>query len=312
MDYKHESVLLKEAIDGLDIKKDGIYIDGTLGGGGHTYRILNQVTEGKVIGIDQDEYAINRAKKRLEQFENFIPIHDNFKNIPIILDKLKIEKVDGIILDLGVSSFQLDIPERGFSYKNNAPLDMRMNKEQNISARHVVNGYEEQELARVIKEYGEEKWAARIAKFIVKEREQEFIETTGKLVEIIKKAIPKQARQDGPHPAKRTFQAIRIEVNKEIEILENAIINAVAKLNEGGRICIITFHSLEDRIVKRTFNYLNKDCICPPEIPKCMCNKKSELKIITKKPIGPSNEELGKNPRSRSAKLRIGEKNKVV
>ncbi len=312
MDYKHESVLLKESIDGLNIKKDGIYIDGTLGGGGHTYKILNKAVEGKVIGIDQDEYAIKRAEKKLVEFNNFIPIHDNFKNIPLILDKLKIEKVDGILLDLGVSSFQLDIPERGFSYKSNAPLDMRMNKEQNISARHVVNGYEEQELARVIKEYGEEKWAARIAKFIVKEREEEFIETTGRLVEIIKKAIPKQARINGPHPAKRTFQAIRIEVNKEIDILENTIKNAVERLNENGRICIITFHSLEDRIVKQTFNYLNKDCICPPQIPKCVCNKVSELKIITKKPIVPSKEELEKNPRSRSAKLRIGEKNKVV
>lgn len=308
MGNTHETVLLEETINGLNIKEDGIYIDGTLGGGGHTQKILEKAYKGRVVGIDQDKYALSRAKERLNRYDNFIAVHNNFENIPEILSKLNIEGVDGIVLDLGVSSFQLDIPERGFSYKYNAPLDMRMNKEQGISARHIVNGYDVEELNRIIKEYGEEKWAARIAKFIVNEREKEFIETTGQLVEIIKKAIPKQARQDGPHPAKRTFQAIRIEVNKELQILENAIKNAVSKLNNGGRICIITFHSLEDRVVKKTFNFLNQECICPPKIPMCICDKKRELKIITRKPILPSNEELEKNHRARSAKLRICEK----
>lgn len=308
MHYKHVPVLLNETIEGLNIKEDGIYVDGTLGGGGHTYEILKRVPRGKVIGIDQDEYAINTAKERLKEFSNFIAVKDNFKNISDVLDNLNIDKIDGMILDLGVSSFQLDIPERGFSYRYDAPLDMRMDKNQKISARHVINGYDERELTRIIQEYGEEKWAARIAKFIVKEREEEFIDTTSQLVRIIKKAIPKKVRQDGSHPAKKTFQAIRIEVNKEIQILENAITDAVGRLNKNGRICIITFHSLEDRIVKQTFNYLYKDCICPPKIPKCICDKKREIKIITKKPIFPSTEEIDINNRARSAKLRISEK----
>ncbi|MDD4779695.1 MAG: 16S rRNA (cytosine(1402)-N(4))-methyltransferase RsmH [Tissierellia bacterium] len=308
MDYNHKSVLLNESIDGLDIKPDGIYVDATLGGGGHTYEILKRVSSGKVIGIDQDEYAIKRANEKLKDFKNFIPVKNNFHNIKEVLSEQNIEKIDGILFDLGVSSFQLDIPERGFSYNHDMPLDMRMDKSQTTTARHIVNGYDEHELTRILRDYGEEKWAARIAKFILQERENEFIETTGQLVSIIKKAIPKQARLEGGHPAKRTFQAIRIEVNKELEILENTLRDAVEVLNTGGRICVITFHSLEDRIVKNTFVDLNKNCICPPEFPKCMCDHRRKLKIITKKPIFPTQEELTENNRSHSAKLRIGER----
>ena len=308
MDYIHKSVLLNESIEGLNIKPDGIYVDATLGGGGHTYEILQRVTTGKVIGIDQDDYAIEKASERLKEFKNFIPVRNNFHNIVEILKELEIDKIDGIIFDLGVSSFQLDIPERGFSYNYDMPLDMRMDKSQTTTARHIVNGYEENELIRILRDYGEENWAVRIAKFIVQEREIEFIETTGQLVSIIKKAIPKQVRQDGAHPAKRTFQAIRIEVNKELEILENAIKDSVESLNVGGRICVITFHSLEDRIIKNAFVDLNKDCICPPEFPQCVCDHRRKLKIITKKPIIASQEELNENNRARSAKLRIGER----
>ena len=308
MDYIHKSVLLDESIEGLNIREDGIYVDCTLGGGGHTEEILKRATKGKVIGIDQDDYAIERAEEKLGNFKNFIPVKNNFSNIDEILDNQNIEKIDGIIFDLGVSSFQLDIPERGFSYNNDMPLDMRMDKSQTTTARHIVNGYEENELSRILWDYGEEKWAARIAKFIVQEREHEFIETTGQLVSIIKKAIPKQVRQEGSHPAKKTFQAIRIEVNRELEILENTVKSAVERLNEKGRICVITFHSLEDRIIKNTFAELNKDCICPPEFPKCMCDHRRKLKIITKKPIIPSEDEIAENRRAHSAKLRIGER----
>lgn len=308
MDYKHTSVLLNESINGLNIKADGIYVDATLGGGGHTEEILKRVTIGRVIGIDQDEYAIKRATEKLKDYKNFTAVNNNFSNIGEVLDELHIDKIDGILFDLGVSSFQLDIPERGFSYNYDMPLDMRMDSNQTTTARHIVNGYEEQELSRILWEYGEEKWAARIAKFIVQEREQEFIETTGQLVTIIKKAIPKQARQEGGHPAKRTFQAIRIEVNRELEILENTFKEAVDRLNIGGRICVITFHSLEDRIAKNTFLDLNKDCICPPQLPKCICDHRSKLKIITRKPIVASDEELEDNHRAHSAKLRIGER----
>ncbi|HCX61429.1 MAG TPA: 16S rRNA (cytosine(1402)-N(4))-methyltransferase, partial [Clostridiales bacterium] len=233
MDYRHTSVLLNEAIQGLNIKSDGIYVDATLGGGGHTFEILKYVTKGKVIGIDQDDYAIERATERLKDYDNFIAVKNNFSNIKEVLKELHIDKIDGIIFDLGVSSFQLDIPERGFSYNHDMPLDMRMDKSGTITARHIVNGYEENELSRIIWEYGEEKWASRIAKFIVQERESEFIETTGQLVSIIKKAIPKQVRQEGSHPAKRTFQAIRIEVNRELEILENTFRDAVECLKQG-------------------------------------------------------------------------------
>lgn len=308
MEYTHKSVLLDESINGLNIKPDGIYVDATLGGGGHTCEILKRVTTGKVIGIDQDDYAIEKASEKLKDFKNFIPVKNNFRNIDEVLNELKIDGIDGIIFDLGVSSFQLDIPERGFSYNYDMPLDMRMDKNQTTTARHIVNGYEENELVRILRDYGEENWAARIAKFIVQEREQEFIETTGQLVTIIKKAIPKQVRQEGSHPAKRTFQAIRIEVNKELEILEDTMKKAVDFLNPGGRICVITFHSLEDRIIKNTFVDLNKDCICPPEFPQCICDHRRKLKIVTRKPIVPSQEELNENNRSRSAKLRIGER----
>lgn len=308
MDYIHKSVLLDESIGGLNIREDGIYVDCTLGGGGHTEEILKRAAKGKVIGIDQDDYAIERAEEKLSNFKNFIPVKDNFSNIDEILDNLNIEKIDGIIFDLGVSSFQLDIPERGFSYNHDMPLDMRMDKNQTTTARHIVNGYEENELSRILWDYGEEKWAARIAKFIVQEREHEFVETTGQLVSIIKKAIPKQVRQEGSHPAKKTFQAIRIEVNRELEILENTVKSAVERLNEKGRICVITFHSLEDRIIKNAFAELNKDCICPPEFPKCMCDHRRKLKIITRKPIIPSEDEIAENRRAHSAKLRIGER----
>lgn len=308
MDYIHKSVLLDESIAGLNIKEDGIYVDCTLGGGGHTEEILKRASNGKVIGIDQDDYAIEKAKNKLKNYKNFIPVMNNFSNIEEILDELNIEKIDGIIFDLGVSSFQLDIPERGFSYNHDMPLDMRMDKSQTTTARHIVNGYEENELSRILYDYGEEKWAARIAKFIVQEREHEFIETTGQLVTIIKKAIPKQVRQEGSHPAKKTFQAIRIEVNRELEILDNTVKSSVERLNSGGRICVITFHSLEDRIIKNAFVDLNKDCICPPEFPKCMCDHRRKLKIITRKPIIPSEDELTENRRSHSAKLRIGER----
>ena len=308
MDYIHKPVLLDESVKGLNIKEDGIYVDCTLGGGGHTEEILKKATKGKVIGIDQDDYAIERASEKLSSYKNFIPVKNNFSKIEEILNELNIEKIDGIIFDLGVSSFQLDIPERGFSYNYDMPLDMRMDKSQTTTARHIVNGYEENELTRILWDYGEEKWAARIAKFIVEEREQEFIETTGQLVSIIKKAIPKSARQEGSHPAKKTFQAIRIEVNRELEILENTVKAAVERLTKKGRICVITFHSLEDRIIKNTFAELNKDCICPPEFPKCMCEHRRKLKIITKKPITPSEEELTENRRAHSAKLRIGER----
>ena len=308
MDYIHKSVLLDESIEGLNIREDGIYVDCTLGGGGHTEEIRKRATKGKVIGIDRDDYAIERAEEKLCNYKNFIPVRNNFGKIDEILDNLNIEKIDGIIFDLGVSSFQLDIPERGFSYNHDMPLDMRMDKNQTTTARHIVNGYEENELSRILWDYGEEKWAARIAKFIVQEREQEFIETTGQLVSIIKKAIPKQVRQEGSHPAKKTFQAIRIEVNRELEILENTVKSAVERLNEKGRICVITFHSLEDRIIKNTFAELNKDCICPPEFPKCMCDHRRKLKIITKKPIIPSEDEIAENRRAHSAKLRIGER----
>lgn len=308
MDYKHTSVLLNESIEGLNIKADGIYVDATLGGGGHTEEILKRATSGRVIGIDQDDYAIERATEKLKNYKNFTAVKSNFQNIEEVLEELNIEKIDGILFDLGVSSFQLDIPERGFSYNNDMPLDMRMDKNQTTTARHIVNGYEEHELSRILWEYGDEKWAARIAKFIVQERENEFIETTGQLVTIIKKAIPKQVRMEGSHPAKRTFQAIRIEVNRELEILENTIKSAVDRLNDGGRICVITFHSLEDRIIKNTFADLYKDCICPPEFPTCMCDHRRKLKIITKKPIIPSEEEVTENHRAHSAKLRIGER----
>jgi 16S rRNA (cytosine1402-N4)-methyltransferase len=309
MEFKHVSVLLNECIEGLNIKKDGIYVDGTLGGAGHSSEIVKKLSdEGMLIGIDQDTNALKASHERLKGYSNVVFIHNNFSNIKDILKELNIEGVDGILLDLGVSSHQLDVPERGFSYMHDAPLDMRMNMQSNFSAMDVVNDYSKDELERVIREYGEEKWASRIANFIVKYRQKKHIETTFELVEIIKAAIPAAARREGHHPAKRTFQAIRIEVNREIEILEEAVNDSIDCLNPGGRLCIITFHSLEDRIVKQVYKKRENPCTCPGSFPVCVCGNKPEIKIITKKPITPSKEELELNPRARSSKLRIAEK----
>lgn len=306
MEFHHISVLLNECIDNLNIRPDGIYVDGTMGGGGHSLEIAKRLTTGRLICIDQDPNAHEAAGKRLAEYKDRITfVRDNFGNIKSILDSLGIEKIDGMLLDIGVSSHQLDEAERGFSYQQDAPLDMRMNPDRPFSAYDVVNGYDEDELDRVIFTYGEERWARRIAQFIVKEREAKPIETTGELVDIIKKAVPKGARKDGPHPAKRTFQAIRIEVNGELEVLQRAIDDVAARLAVGGRLCIITFHSLEDRIVKEAFRKQENPCICPPQFPVCVCGKKPLGRVITRKPILPSREELEENPRSRSAKLRV-------
>ncbi|MFQ7774595.1 MAG: 16S rRNA (cytosine(1402)-N(4))-methyltransferase RsmH [Anaerotignum faecicola] len=306
MEFHHISVLLNECIDNLNITPDGIYVDGTMGGGGHSLEIAKRLTTGRLICIDQDPNAHEAAGKRLAEYKDRITfVRDNFGNIANILDSLGIEKIDGMLLDIGVSSHQLDEAERGFSYQQDAPLDMRMNPDRPFSAYDVVNGYDEDELDRVIFTYGEERWARRIAQFIVKERENKPIETTGELVDIIKKAVPKGARKDGPHPAKRTFQAIRIEVNGELEVLQRAIDDVAARLAVGGRLCIITFHSLEDRIVKEAFRKQENPCICPPQFPVCVCGKKPLGRVITRKPILPSKEELEENPRSRSAKLRV-------
>ena len=306
MEFHHISVLLNECIDNLNIRPDGIYVDGTMGGGGHSLEIAKRLTTGRLICIDQDPNAHEAAGKRLAEYKDRITfVRDNFGNIANILDSLGIEKFDGMLLDIGVSSHQLDEAERGFSYQQDAPLDMRMNPDRPFSAYDVVNGYDEDELDRVIFTYGEERWARRIAQFIVKEREAKPIETTGELVDIIKKAVPKGARKDGPHPAKRTFQAIRIEVNGELEVLQRAIDDVAARLAVGGRLCIITFHSLEDRIVKEAFRKQENPCICPPQFPVCVCGKKPVGRVITRKPILPSKEELEENPRSRSAKLRV-------
>ena len=306
MEFHHISVLLNECIDNLNIRPDGIYVDGTMGGGGHSLEIAKRLTTGRLICIDQDPNAHEAAGNRLAEYKDRITfVRDNFGNIADILDSLGIEKIDGMLLDIGVSSHQLDEAERGFSYQQDAPLDMRMNPDRPFSAYDVVNGYDEDELDRVIFTYGEERWARRIAQFIVKERENKPIETTGELVDIIKKAVPKGARKDGPHPAKRTFQAIRIEVNGELEVLQRAIDDVAARLAVGGRLCIITFHSLEDRIVKEAFRKQENPCICPPQFPVCVCGKKPLGRVITRKPILPSKEELEENPRSRSAKLRV-------
>lgn len=309
MEYKHISVLLNECIDGLNIRDNCTYVDGTLGGAGHTTEILKKLNNtGISIGIDQDINAINISRQKLEVFNNYKTVNDNFCNIKNILIELNMVSVDGILLDLGVSSFQLDMPERGFSYMHDAPLDMRMNINSDFSAKDVVNTYSKEGIESIIKNYGEEKWASRIADFIVKQREKKSIETTFELVDIIKSAIPAAARREGPHPAKRTFQAIRIEVNKELEILEQAVNDCLDVLKPQGRLCIITFHSLEDRIVKNVYKKRQNPCVCPSSFPICICNQKPDIKIITKKPITPSKEELDINPRSRSAKLRIAEK----
>lgn len=309
MEFKHISIMAEQCMDGLDIKENGIYVDCTLGGGGHSSLILQRLgSKGRLIGIDQDMEAINAAKQRLRDYGNVTYVNDNFRNIKRVLKSLEIEKVDGILADLGVSSYQLDNAERGFSYMNDAPLDMRMNRDDKNSAYEIINGYSEVQLEKVIRDYGEEKFARRIASFIVERRNIKAIQTTLELVDVIKAAIPAKARREGPHPAKRTFQAIRIEVNKELEILGDFVEDAVNVLNSKGRLAIITFHSLEDRIIKTRYKQLENPCTCPSDFPVCMCGKKPLVKIITKKPIEPSSEELEQNPRSRSAKLRVAEK----
>ncbi len=310
MEFKHISVLLNECIEGLDIKPDGIYVDGTLGGAGHASHVCALLNEnGRFVGIDQDNNALKVSGERLQGYKPEINlVKSNFVDVKDVLNNLNIEKVDGMLIDLGVSSHQLDEKDRGFSYMQDAPLDMRMNQDATYDAYDVVNNMAEDDLYHVIRDYGEEKWAKRIASFICEAREEKPIETTFELVEIIKKAIPKKARIDGPHPAKRTFQAIRIAVNRELEIIEPTIRDIVDRLNPGGRLCIITFHSLEDRIVKQTFKQLENPCTCPSSLPICVCGKKPLVKVITRKPILPSNLEVEENPRSRSAKLRIVEK----
>lgn len=305
MEFNHVTVLLNETVDGINVKKGGIYADFTLGGGGHTSLILER--GGSVVGIDRDITAIENARKRFSG-QSFTAVHDNFSNIKNIAKSLGIEAFDGIVADLGVSSPQLDDAQRGFSYMQDAPLDMRMNREDALTAREVVNGYSSQELFRVISSYGEERWASRIVDFILEYREKKSIETTFELVDIIKSAIPLGARKDGPHPAKRTFQGIRIEVNGELKILDEAVRDGVSLLKKGGRMGVITFHSLEDRMVKTAFSDLEKGCTCPKDFPVCVCGNKPQVKNVARKPIIPTDEELNVNPRARSSKLRIVEK----
>jgi len=305
VEFNHVTVLLNETVDSIDVKEGGVYADFTLGGGGHTSLILER--GGQVIGIDRDETAIKNANERFKG-KNFTAVHDNFSNIKNIAKSLGIEKFDGIIADLGVSSPQLDDAERGFSYMHDAPLDMRMDNRDSLTAKDVVNNYSSEELFRIISSYGEERWASRIVDFILERRGQKEIETTFELVDIIKAAIPLSARKDGPHPAKRTFQAIRIEVNGELKILEQAIRDGAELLKKGGKMGIITFHSLEDRIVKTTFASLMQGCTCPKDFPVCVCGNKPSVKSITRKPIVPTETEIEENPRARSSKLRAIEK----
>ncbi len=309
MEFKHTSVLLEECIEALDIKENGIYVDCTMGGAGHSKEIIKLLSnDGKLIGIDQDLDAIKTATERLNEFDNKIIVHDNFYNIDYILEKIEIPKVDGVLMDLGVSSYQLDTADRGFSYMREAKLDMRMDRECDLSAYEVVNEYSEEELTKILREYGEEKFAKRIARRIGEKRSQKPIETTMELVEIIEAAIPNRTKVKGSHPAKRTFQAIRIEVNGELRILNKAIEDSVARLNKGGRLAIITFHSLEDRIVKHKFKELATGCTCPRDFPICVCGNEPKVKLVTRKPIEATELELEHNTRSRSAKLRVVEK----
>ena len=310
MNFKHQSVLLDETIENLNIQPEGIYVDGTLGGGGHAFHVCSRLNEkGRFIGIDQDAAAIEAAGKRLSPFEDKVTIvRSNYSDMKQVLTDLGISRVNGIVLDLGVSSYQLDTVERGFTYRENAPLDMRMDQRQEKTARDIVNGYSEMELYGIIRDYGEDKFAKNIAKHIVRAREEKPIETTDELTEVIKAAIPMKFRVVGGHPAKRTFQAIRIELNHELDVLKNHLIEMVELLDTNGRICIITFHSLEDRIVKNIFRKCENPCECPPSFPTCVCGKKSLGKVITRKPILPSEEELEVNPRSKSAKLRVFER----
>ena len=306
MEFKHIPVLLNECIEGLDIKPEGIYVDCTLGGAGHSSKIVEKLTTVKLIAVDKDEDALKAAKERLKEYsDKIIFIHDDFKNTIMNLDKIGIEKVDGILIDLGVSSYQLDNAERGFSYNQDARLDMRMDQSQSLSAYEVVNNYSEKEISDILWMYGEEKLSRKIAYNIVKNREKAPIETTLQLAEIIINSYPAKLRWKGGNPCKRSFQAIRIEVNGELRGLKEAIEELALRLKVDGRMCVITFHSLEDRIVKQAFQYLEKDCICPPNQPICTCNKRSEVKILTKHPIVASQTELEENTRSQSAKLRI-------
>lgn len=317
MEFIHKSVLLDETVDGLRVHKNGIYVDGTLGGGGHSSEVCRRLAgTGRLVGIDQDDEAIAAATTRLEQvtvgFEGgrteLSIVRDNFIHLPEVLDQLQIDKVDGIMLDLGVSSYQLDNAERGFTYREDVPLDMRMDRRSQRTARDIVNEYSEDELYRMIRDYGEDKFAKNIAKHIVMNRQKRPVETTGELVEIIKAAIPMKVRAVGGHPAKKTFQAIRIELNHELEVLNGSIDRMIERLAPGGRLCIITFHSLEDRIVKVKFRENENPCICPPSFPTCVCGRVSRGRVITRKPVLPGEEELKGNPRSQSAKLRIFER----
>ena len=310
MKFEHVSVLLEETVAQLNIQLNGIYVDGTLGGAGHAYEVCSRLGEnGRFMGIDQDEAAILTGKERLAPFGDKVTIvRNNYCNMPTVLKELGVEKVNGIVLDLGVSSYQLDTAERGFSYKEDGPLDMRMDNRQTLTAKDIVNGYSEMELYRIIRDYGEDKFAKNIAKHIVRMREEKELTTTYELNEAIKAAIPMKIRKNTGHPSKKTFQAIRIELNKELEVLNNTLQDMIDLLDEGGRICIITFHSLEDRIVKSIFRKNENPCTCPPSFPVCMCGKKSKGKVITRKPILPSEEEMERNRRSKSAKLRVFEK----
>lgn len=310
MDFKHVSVLLDETIDGLNINPDGIYVDGTLGGGGHSYQICKRLSDkGRLIGIDQDGEALEAARERLKEFEDKITlVRSNYCEIDTILKDLGVEKVDGIVLDLGVSSYQLDNLERGFSYKSDAPLDMRMDQRQSKTAAEVVNDYSEEQLFRIIKDYGEDRFAKNIAKHIVMARKDKPLETTAELSQVIKAAIPMKFQAKGGHPAKKTFQAIRIEVNQELTVLKESLDTMIEHLNPNGRICVITFHSLEDRITKIKFRENENPCTCPPDFPVCVCGKQSKGKVITRKPIIPSEQEMTENKRSKSSKLRIFER----
>lgn len=311
MAFEHKSVLLEETVDSLNIKLDGIYVDGTLGGGGHAFEVCSRLGEkGRLIGIDQDADAIRAASERLSVFGDRVTVvRNNYVNIAEVLASLGIEKVDGIYLDLGVSSYQLDTAERGFTYREeDAPLDMRMDQRGSETAADIVNTYSESDLYRIIRDYGEDRFAKNIAKHIVKRRQEKPFETAGELAETIRAAIPARVRATGGHPAKRTFQAIRIELNHELDVLENSIDRMIDFLNPGGRLSIITFHSLEDRIVKNKFRENENPCICPPEFPVCMCGRKSRGRVVTRKPVLPSEEELSVNKRSKSAKLRVFEK----
>ncbi len=310
MIYRHSSVMLGEVIKGLSIKPDGIYVDGTLGGGGHSLQIAQRLSAGgRLIGIDQDADAIAAAGDRLKIFEDRITlVHDNFENMPAILKELSVDAVDGILLDLGVSSYQLDNPERGFSYHTDAPLDMRMNRDNPLTAAEIINKYSEEELTRILRDFGEEKCAGRIAANIVRARAEKPLRTTAELAEIVYRSVPMKMRREGGNPCKRTFQAVRIACNRELDVLSGSLDAMIELLRDGGRLCVITFHSLEDRIVKNTFRRNESPCTCPPEFPVCVCGKKPKGTVLTPKPVLPSAEELSENSRAASAKLRIFER----